>query len=179
MNFRFLKNPLFRFLLLFIVLYTSWYVLYELVINPNGTLDTFVINSSVYSSEHLLKLFGYPTFTTHSETIRTVGIDGTLGLWIGDPCNGLTLFALFTAFIVSFPGPVKHKAWFIPAGILGIFLVNVLRITGLCMIVLYKPKWLGINHDYIFKIFVYSFIFWTWMIWVNRFSSIHLFNKTK
>ena len=180
MKFNFFRNPLVRFLVLFIILYTSWYVLYEWVLNPDGKLDRLVINSLVYSSEHLLKLLGFNTFTTHSETIRTVGIDGTHGLWIGDPCDGITLFALSASFILSFPGPAKHKAWFIPASIVGIFLTNIFRITALCIIVLKKPQWLGINHDYIFKILVYGFIFWTWMIWVNRFSGISsLFNKEK
>ncbi|HXC07267.1 MAG TPA: exosortase family protein XrtF [Bacteroidia bacterium] len=170
MKYPFLKNPLLRFFILFIVLYTAWYVLYEQLINPSGVLDSWVINSSVFSADHLLRLFGYTTFTTQAETIRVVGIDGTNGLWIGDPCDGITLFALFTAFMLAFPGPFKHKAWFIPCGILSIFLINILRITGLCMIVRYKPGWLALNHDYIFKLFVYGFIFMLWMIWVNRFS---------
>ena len=172
MKLRLPGNPLVRFLLLFILLYTTWYAFYQWVVNPNGKLDSFVINSSVASTAALLKFLGYTVFTTHSETIRTVGIDGTNGLWIGDPCDGITLFALFTAFIIAFPGSWKHKAWFIPAGIVCIFGVNVLRITGLCMIVLYHPSWLEINHDYIFKIGVYAFIFWLWMIWINRFSPL-------
>jgi exosortase family protein XrtF len=172
MNKTFFRHPLARFLLLFIFLYTAWYLLYELYLNPKGGLDTFVINTSVWTSAHVLKLLGYVAFTTHSETIRTVGIDGTTGLWIGDPCDGITLFALFTAFILSFPGPWKHKAWFIPAGIIAIFGMNVLRIAGLCMVVKYKPALLDLNHDYVFKILVYAFIFGLWMIWVNRFSSI-------
>jgi exosortase family protein XrtF len=167
-------NPLVRFLLLFITLYTAWYVLYELVINPAGQVDSFVINNSVISTASLLKFLGYTVFTTHSDTIRTVGIDGTSGLWIGDPCDGITLFALFTSFIIAFPGTWKHKTWFIPSGIVAIFAVNVIRITALCLIVLYHPKWLDFNHDYIFKILVFGFIFWLWMIWVNRFSSIRL-----
>jgi len=166
----FLKNPLFRFFLIFIVLYTAWYVLYEQVINPNGALDSLVINASVFSTDHLLKLFGYITFTQHSDTIRVVGIDGTNGVWIGDPCDGITLFTLFTAFLIAFPGPWKHKAWFIPAGIISIFFVNIIRIAALCMIILYKPQWLAFNHDYVFKTLVYGFIFLLWMIWVNRFS---------
>jgi exosortase family protein XrtF len=172
MNKTFIRHPLVRFLLFFIFLYTAWYLLYELYLNPQGGLDSFVINSSVWTTEHVLKLMGYATFTTHSETIRTVGIDGTTGLWIGDPCDGITLFALFSAFIISFPGPWKQKTWFIPCGVMAIFLINVLRITGLCMVVKYKPALLELNHDYIFKILVYAFIFGLWIYWVNRFSAV-------
>ncbi|HEV7232545.1 MAG TPA: exosortase family protein XrtF [Bacteroidia bacterium] len=172
-------NPLVRFLLLFILLYTIWYVFYQLVVNPNGRLDSMVINSSVACTAAFLKFLGYTVFTTHSETIRTVGIDGTHGLWIGDPCDGITLFALFTAFIIAFPGPLKHKIWYIPSGIVAIFVINVLRITGLCLVVLYKPNWLDINHDYIFKVLVYGFIFSLWMIWINRFSNLRLPGDTK
>lgn len=41
------------------------------------------------------KKLGFPVFAGNNPTIRTIGIDGTNGLWIGDPCNGLSLFALF------------------------------------------------------------------------------------
>ncbi len=172
MKFAFLKNPVFRFLVLFILLYASWYVTYETVINPYGRLDSLVINASVYATDHLLKFLGYSTFTTTAQTIRVVGIDGTHGLWIGDPCDGITLFALFSAFILAFPGPWRHKSWFIPTGIAGIFTLNVLRIAALCLIVKYKPSLLEVNHDYIFKILVYAFIFWFWIVWVKQFSGL-------
>jgi exosortase family protein XrtF len=163
-------RKLVRFLLIFFALYFGWTILYDQLINPWGKLDTWVINASSSGSIWLLKLLGYNTFIGPSETIRTIGIDGTHGLWIGDPCNGITLFALFTSFIIAFPGQWKHKLWFIPAGILFIHFMNVIRITALCVIVLYRPDWLMFNHTYLFQILMYLFIFGLWWIWISRFS---------
>jgi exosortase family protein XrtF len=162
-----------RFLIIFFALYLGWTVLYELVIQPWGKLDQLVINSCSNFSAALLNLLGYSTFTSSRETIRTIGIDGTHGLWIGDPCNGITLFALFSSFIVAFPGSTKHKLWFIPLGIMLIHLMNVIRIAVLCIIVFYNTNWLDFNHTYFFQILMYIFIFSLWWLWMKYFKPEH------
>ncbi|MCE2772708.1 MAG: exosortase/archaeosortase family protein [Bacteroidetes bacterium] len=164
-------NKIVRFIVLFIVLYLFWLMLYEWVIHPWGKLDTLVINDSSLWTAYVLEIMGYESFISDNATIRTVGIDGTHGLWIGDPCNGLTLFALFTIFIVAFPGPWKHKLWFIPVGITVIHFLNVVRITALCVIVLKRPEWLDFNHTYTFQLLMYGFIFGLWWIWIQKLSS--------
>ena len=160
-----------RFIVLFIVLYLFWLMLYEWVIHPWGKLDTVVINDSSLWTAYVLELMGYESFISDNATIRTVGIDGTHGLWIGDPCNGLTLFALFAIFIVAYPGPWKHKLWFIPVGITVIHFLNVMRITALCIIVMKRPEWLDFNHTYTFQLLMYGFIFGLWWIWIQKLSS--------
>lgn len=164
-------NKIVRFIVLFIVLYLFWLMLYEWVIHPWGKLDTLVINDSSLWTTYVLELMGYESFISDNATIRTVGIDGTHGLWIGDPCNGLTLFALFAIFIVAYPGQWKHKLWFIPVGITVIHFLNVMRITALCVIVLKRPEWLDFNHTYTFQLLMYGFIFGLWWIWIQKLSS--------
>jgi exosortase family protein XrtF len=104
------------------------------------------------------------------EGIRTAGIDGSHGVWVGDPCNGLTLFALFTGFVLAFPGPVVRKLWFIPVGIITIHILNVLRVTCLAIIQYYTPQYLEFNHTYTFTILVYSYVFVLWYVWAARLS---------
>jgi exosortase family protein XrtF len=170
------KNPIPRFLVFFSILYLCWYFLYEFLLHPSGKLDSIAINNTVYFTSHLLYLLGYQPFTAKSDTIRTVGIDGTHGLWIGDPCNGIALFSLFTIFVVAFPGPIKKKLWFIPLGILLIHILNIIRVTILCIIVLKAPAYLEFNHNYTFYILIYGFIFFLWMVWVNKFAK-SIFSK--
>jgi len=98
------EKRLIRFIGIFIGLYALWMMLYEWAIHPWGKLDTLVINDSSLWALWLLKTLGFETFLGDNETIRTIGIAGTHGLWIGDPCNGLTLFALFSVFIAAYPG---------------------------------------------------------------------------
>jgi exosortase family protein XrtF len=171
MKFEAREKRLIRFLGIFIGIYAGWMMLYEWVIHPDGRLDTLVINDSSLWSLWLLNTLGYETFLGDNETIRTIGIAGTHGLWIGDPCNGLTLFALFSLFIIAYPGPWKHKAWYIPVGITLIHIMNVIRIAALYIITLERPEWLDFNHTYLFQTLMYGFIFLLWYVWIKKFSS--------
>jgi exosortase family protein XrtF len=170
MKFEEREKRIIRFLALFLGLYAGWMMLYQWVIHPWGKLDTLVINDSSLWSLWLLEVLGFETFQGTHETIRTIGIAGTHGLWIGDPCNGLTLFALFSLFILAYPGKWKHKLWYIPVGITLIHLLNIIRITALCIITQKAPQWLDFNHTYLFQIVMYGFIFLLWYIWITKFS---------
>lgn len=161
------KNPTIRFLIAILGLYLLWYILYETVIQPMNHVDMFVINITISISKWILELFNYTVFTG---TERVIGVDGTGGLWIGDNCNGITLFALFTWFIVAYKGKLKYKIPFIVLGIMSIELLNVLRIVGLAILDTISRAWTEFNHTYTFTILIYGYIFVLWMIWVNRMS---------
>jgi exosortase/archaeosortase family protein len=100
-------------------------------------------------------------------------MEGSVGVIVGPPCNGLALFALFIAFMLSFPGPIKHKLWYIPAGIIAIHVINVLRVLALVALVNWKEEWLEFNHDYTFTILVYLFVFFLWYLWIKKFSPLN------
>ena len=158
------------FLIIFLGTYGAWMMLYHGLIHPWGKLDTLVINDSSLWALWVLEHLGFDTFQGNHETIRTIGISGTHGLWIGDPCNGITLFALFTFFILAYPGAWKHKTWFIPLGITLIHVLNIFRIVALCIITLKAPDWLDFNHTYLFQTLMYGFIFVLWYLWIRKFS---------
>ncbi len=169
------NDPLYRFLLKAVFLFIAWYFLYDLWLHPAGGIDMIVIKSLEQASYVVLETLGYVTLeASHVENIRTIGIDGTHGLWIGDPCNGLTLFALFTGFIIAYPGPLKKKLWYIPVGIIAIHLINIVRIVALSLIVYYfpDPEVLDFNHTYTFTILVYGFVFFLWYLWAIKLSGI-------
>ena len=121
----FKNNPYFRFTFFAIILYILWYLLYEIWLHPAGIWDEYIVNNLVVISNGILDFFGYTTFEAPpGDPIRTAGIDGTSGVWIGDPCNGFSLFALFLIFMITYPGPWKHKLWYIPMGLIAIHLIN-------------------------------------------------------
>ena len=168
----FKKNPYFRFTFLAIILYVVWYVIYEAWLHPSGIWDRLIINNLVFLSNGILQLLGYATLPVSDpdSTIRIAGIDGTSGVWIGDPCNGFSLFALFLIFMITYPGPWKQKLWFIPLGLIGIHLINAIRIAALAIIVDVNIDWLYFNHNYTFNIVVYSFVFLLWYIWAKKYA---------
>ena len=163
-------SPQDKFISLFILkgigLYLFWYIIYDNWLLKDGWVDHFLINHLVASTSFILKILGFTVFTYAD----AVGIDGTHGVLIGAPCNGLNLFALFAGFIIIFPGKIIQKLIFIPIGILIIHVINIFRLVALALVVLYKPESLEFNHKYTFTIVVYAFIFVMWIIWVNKFA---------
>jgi len=174
-------NPFTRFLLLASSLYAAWHLLYHGYLHDETRIDRLVIDNLIDLSAFALESMGYELIPEppEAEQIRTVGIDGTYGLWIGDPCNGIVLFALFFIYILCYPGPWRHKAWFIPFGLLTIHLVNVIRIVALCIIVTYDYAYLDFNHNYTFTVVVYGYMFLLWIWWSRRFAEPLLENPSK
>ncbi len=169
-----LKSPLLvRFFMPAIIFYLSWLLLYEFFIRPHTLIDEKVISNLIFISSAILSLLNYPIYaSTQDINEQLIGVEGSNPIWIGDPCNAVTLIALFSIFIIAFPGKLKNKAWYIPAGILAIHAVNIFRVCSLTLIQYYFPKYLDFNHNYTFTLLVYSFIFLLWIIWVNRYSCL-------
>lgn len=167
-----LKNikPQDKFIALFILkglaLYLVWFLIYDNWLLKDGLIDHFLIQHLVDATQFFLNAFGYETF----QYADSVGVDGTHGVLIGAPCNGMALFALFTGFILIFPGKIKHKLFFIPVGLLIIHILNIIRLVGLAMIVVYFPKSLEFNHKYTFTFIVYAVVFLMWVIWIKKYS---------
>ncbi len=167
--FGFLKNPIIRFLSILFLLYLSWYFIYSLWIHPNETADLFIIDLTINASKFILELFNYRVFTGVE---RVIGVDGTGGLWIGDNCNGISLFALFTWFIVAYPfGKWWKKLIFIISGIALIEILNIIRIVALAILDTKSRAWTEFNHTYTFTIIIYACIFMMWMFWTNKIIS--------
>lgn len=165
----FLQKPIIRFLFTVLVLYIAWYLLYDLWLHPNETIDLLVVDSTIFLSKFLLEGMGYTVFTGAE---RVIGVDGSGGLWIGDNCNGIALFALFAVFIMAYQGKIKTKIIYIFLGILSIQLLNVARVIGLAILDTHSRAWTEFNHTYTFNIFIYGYIFLLWMVWVNKYAAL-------
>ena len=168
------QNKFFLFFLKAFGIYIIWYLVYEIWLRPTGEVDSWITKELIHKSSYIIKKLGYIMIPERAESdnIKTIGIDGSHGVWIGAPCNGLSLFALFTGFIIAFDGKIKHKLWFIPIGVISIHFLNILRVTALCIIQKYDHSLLDFNHTYTFTIVSYSWIFFLWIIWANKLSKI-------
>lgn len=174
------SNAFTRFVLVSGVLYFLLYLIYQFVVKKYTFYDQRFIGFIIRSAEHFLNLFGYKTFKAiQAIDFQVVGVDGSNGVWIGSNCNAIKLFGLFSVFILAYPGPILHKIWFIPVGIILIHFLNVLRVAALAILAKSYPAYLDFNHTYTFTLIVYGFIFALWMIWVNRFSKINQQDENK
>lgn len=166
------KDPVTRFLVLAFGLYLIWYGIYELAISPYTHADRYMSITLVYLAKWMLMPFGYETVLQYeySEVTIKLAESELNGVWVGDACNGFILFALFAIFVIAYPGPKKTKIWFIPLGILGIHVINALRVAILTIIAEEAPESLTFNHNYTFTITVYAFVFWLWYLWSVKLS---------
>ena len=163
-----IKNKTSRFFIWASLLYLSWFILYEFYVKPHTLMDENLISLIIANASFTLKLLGFTVYQgIENGNMQLIGIDGAHPIWIGSPCNALSLFMFFALFIIAFPGKPKRKIWFIPMGIILIHLTNVFRIICLALINYYKPEYLAFNHTYTFTLLVYSIIFLLWMWWVK------------
>lgn len=168
----FFKNKFNLFITKASILYGLCYFVYEFLIKKYTHWDEFFIRKIINLSVSILEILGYKTFVSKDvNDIQVMGIDGSNGVWIGGPCNGITLMFLFAIFVIAYPGNIKNKLWYVPTGIIAVHSINIIRIIALSLIALYSPSSLDFNHTYTFTFIAYSFVFGLWMLWVNKFSN--------
>ena len=117
------------------------------------------------------RIFHIDLFTVTSQ--RFMATPNSAGGWarvaIAPECASLKQWMHWIFLMVLFPGPWKHKLWYIPTGLVIIEWTNVVRICGILMMQIPWPNSFHIAHDYIFKVFFYLVIFLMWVLWVEKF----------
>lgn len=168
----FKTNAFTKFVLTSATIYILLYLIYQFIVKSYTLYDQQFIGSIIQSTNAILKMLGYKTFMVlQDRDMQVIGIDGSSGVWVGSNCNAITLFGLFAVFIIAYPGHQKSKLWYLPAGIIAIHILNILRVVCLSVIAFYSPYSLDFNHTYTFTFLIYAFIFLLWVIWVNKFAN--------
>ncbi len=146
-----------------LIVWLAWYVLYDLWLAPRGTWDHWLCHSLVLVSGEILKVTGFDTFV-HD---RVVGLTGLPGIIIINPCNGMEAMGLFLGFVHAFPGQ-RWKRWlFSMAGLLVIYMTNIVRIVVLVLIQCYWFSLFDFTHHYSTTAIFYAIVFLLWVIWAQ------------
>jgi len=124
-----------------------------------------VANSLLAQSLWVLGLLGVET-TLQGATL--FANQGQSFVTVAPECTTLKQWLHWVVIMGFFPGPVKHKLWYIPAGILVIHLTNLLRINGLLLLQEPFPGSFHFFHDYVFKPLFYAVIFGMWLFWNEK-----------
>ena len=144
-----------------------WFFGYEQTLAVDGRLDKLLCGNITAAGASVLRLMGLDARvdTASSQLLLLAGKPAVI---VGPPCNGLVLYALFAGFVLAYPGPFGRKLWYIPLGIVLIWLLNVVRVALLALNHEYSPASLDFNHHYTFSFVVYACIFGLWMLWARR-----------
>ncbi|MEK6481680.1 exosortase family protein XrtF [Catalinimonas sp. 4WD22] len=158
-------------------LYLIWNIAYFGWIASHTNIEMWITSKTAMVSTRLLNLVGYeasyidvPHSSESKQSVSLILVDEVPLLYIADSCNAFTLMVLFMGFIIAYPGNWKHKMWFIAAGCLAVFLINVIRVQFLIYNYMYYHSWFEFNHKYTFTIAVYLCVFYFWMVWANSFG---------
>ena len=136
-----------------------------------------VFKESCWVLQHLLGID--ITTITSQRSIAALSTQGRfVRVVIAPECASLKQWFHWLFLMLLFPGPWKHKAWYIPVGLVVVEFTNVVRICG---ILLMQMQWPGPNtfniaHNYVFKAFFYFIIFLMWVLWVEKFKNRKLNN---
>lgn len=167
-----LNTKLLKFLLFTFALYGLWLISYEFLIKPSGRFDHLITENITYFICLLLDITGYTTHYTLAEKLGETYIflvpQTKPLIRVGASCNGLELLVLFMIFILCYPGRLKNKVWFIPAGILIIHVLNIGRNYTLTLMEIHQSPYFEFFHRYVFIFMVYGVIFLLWMWWANK-----------
>ena len=125
----------------------------------------------VVMSEHIavwthkaLNFIGYSTNLMPGNVIRhTTGSQG--GVCVVWSCSGIKQAYIFFVIILFYPGPWKHKLWYIPMGLLFVYLFNLFRIFLITAIIKKHPEQFDLWHEHILKYAFYGMIFLLWVAW--------------
>lgn len=166
-----MNHQLIKFLVRACILGLLWQFFFKELRYSSGINEFYesatvkLTNAFLYTSGLTLKIWGY-----NIEIIgKVVRIAGTGGVLLDKGCLGRNLMALFVGFIMMVPGVIKHKIWFIPAGLFTIFCLNVTRINILVILCASHPSWIPLNHDVIFPRIVQGLIFLEWVVYFQWF----------
>ncbi|WP_460585928.1 exosortase X [Hymenobacter arcticus] len=161
--------PRWQFLLVAAGLYLAWLLLYEGVVGPDGRLDELLSINIAAGGAWLLHVLGFEASAAPGSSLLLM--DNLPAVVVGPPCDGLVIYALFAGFIIAFPGPVRPKLWFVPAGIFFLYLLNIVRVGALALNHHYAHRSVDFNHHYTFTFVVYACICALWMLWVRWYGA--------
>jgi exosortase family protein XrtF len=164
----------FRFLIIFLGLYLGLNFIYGIWISSFGTqADTATILITKQTTQ-ILNLLGEATYAQPKPHTPTVAIlkDNRVALSVFEGCNSLNVMIVFISFLFAFKGSWKKLAWFLPAGLVLIYIANLLRIVALYYVAEYWRQYFYYIHKYLFTAVIYLIVFILWWWWIEKISGV-------
>jgi exosortase H (IPTLxxWG-CTERM-specific) len=107
---------------------------------------------------------------------QEIRIDGTrvygrgFAVDIENGCNGIEALIIFLSATLSFPAPWKARLTGLAIGVVGIQIVNLVRVVALFMTGVYFPALFDSSHTVVWQTVVILFAVLLWIFWAQRFA---------
>ncbi len=83
-------------------------------------------------------------------------------------CTGLVPLAILLPAIIAYPSTVKQKLIGVGIGIMGIYLVNLVRTVSLFYVGAYFPNFLDTAHFLVWQSLIMLLAIILWLLWVQK-----------
>jgi len=166
-----------KFILTFLLVYLLLSLLYKVYLDYSKGktyYPDYMTHLVAKQSEVLIHTLGYEAeIANHpNEPSIKIIINHKYVARAVEGCNSISVIILFVSFMIAFAGRLKLTLYYILAGSIMIYSVNLMRIAILSIALYHYPWRREILHTVIFPLIIYGLVFLLWMFWVNRFSKL-------
>ncbi|MGC5744588.1 exosortase family protein XrtF [Chryseobacterium sp. NFX27] len=165
-------KPVLNILLRFIVIYLVLLFGYQFYLNSGKAdgLDSFsrMIADQVASIQNAT---GFPTLLYDDVKNEQVWfyVKKNYVARMVEGCNAVSVMILFIAFVFAFYKGAKTYL-FALAGLVLLYIMNLLRIVGLNIVLVDYQEYGKIFHDFIFPAVIYGTVVVLWLVWIKFFA---------
>jgi len=165
-------KPVLSILLRFIVIYLVLLFAYQFYLNSFKAdgLDPFsqIVARQVTSIQNVM---GFPTLLYNDVKNEQVWfyVKKNYATRMVEGCNAISVMILFTSFVFAFYKGSKTFI-FVLAGLVLLYIMNIIRIAGLNIVVTDHKEYGKIFHDFIFPAVIYGTVIILWLIWIKFFA---------
>ncbi len=126
----------------------------------------WISNHLAHVTRYLIEtLFGTETYLYNNQ----VYFDSSPGICVVWSCSGVKQYIIAIAVILCAKGSWQSKLWFIPIVILGVYVLNLIRLVGVGVVTINHMEWFNFFHRVIFRGVLYGGIFGMWLLYGRLF----------
>ncbi|MDR1653010.1 MAG: exosortase/archaeosortase family protein [Prevotellaceae bacterium] len=134
----------------------------------------FMVRHIALVCNKVINFFGFGSILRYGNNIWFPDVQ--TGIRIVWGCTAIKQSYIFICIIAFYRGSWKNKLWYVPAGLIVIYLFNILRICIIAIVTKYYHEWFYFTHEIFLKLVFYFVIFMMWVLWEEKFSKIKKIN---
>ncbi|MGI4864042.1 MAG: exosortase X [Janthinobacterium lividum] len=163
-------RQIWRFGLLCVAFAALWFIGSAYGLGVSSPLDMVLCHQLAAASAWGLRALGWAASVDAVRPDLLV-LNGQPSVRVGPQCDGLVLYALLAGFVLAYPGPPRRRLWFVPMGIVALWLLNIVRIIALSLNFQYSPETFDFDHHYAFNAVAYAALGGFWLLWTRQTSA--------
>lgn len=163
------------FILTFLGVYLVLSVLYAQYLNinfQNKFYPDYITHRVAEQSDWLIEKLGYDSHIEphDQEPSMKLFVEDVFVARVVEGCNAISVIILFIAFVLAFFRGWGKTLLFIIAGVVLIYIINIVRIALLSIGLYAYPGYKTVLHDIVFPGIIYGLVVVLWIVWVSRFK---------